>query len=122
MVCPMGLIYPIHADVPEDSDAGYDDFAGDLTPNWAVQLQLVDEDGDEVDTAVFGPMSPRDAWDLGNELEERIGVGLTIELVPLHPERTADEVLELIVPVDSEDLAAEAGPAADGGGRGGLLG
>ena len=96
----MGLLYPIKGDAPEDVDTGYDEFASELSPSWVVHVALVDEDGVENDEGIFGPMSPRDAWDLGNDLEERLGVGITVELLPTYAMRSADEVIAFLMPTD----------------------
>jgi hypothetical protein len=98
----VALIYPIRADAPEDSDNGYDDFAEDLSDIWIVQVQLVDTDGVELEMASFGPLPPEEAWDLGNDLDDAVSTGLTIELQPVYPYRTTPEVLDFLLPTDED--------------------
>ncbi len=96
----MALIYPVRAEAPEDADAGFDDFADELSDIWVVQVQLVDRDGVELEVASFGPLRPDEAWELGNDLDDEMSTGLTIELQPVYPYRTTSEVLDFLLADD----------------------
>lgn len=102
----MGIFYPIRADAPEDADLGYDDFAHELSEVWIVQVSVVDEDGEETEPVAFGPYSPRHAWELGHDLDDRAPDGLNVELNPLYRSPNADEILSEVMPSDPPTVSS----------------
>ena len=100
----MAIIYPVRADVADDVDHGFDDFASELSDEWVVEVRVSDEDGEESDPALFGAFTAAEAWDVANDLEERAGSWLTIVLDALYPERDAESILGVLMAPEVPEL------------------
>jgi len=88
----MGLIYPVHAHVADDEDNGYDDFYAEWSDSWLVEI---DPEDDEDDPVKVGPLGPRAAWDLANEVED-LRPGWTVAIVPVFEPEPAESLVARI--------------------------
>lgn len=86
-------------------DLRYDD-AEEISDIWVVQVEIVDEDSDEdsdePDLATFGPFPPRQARALASQLGSRLN-GVVVEVLPVFPHRTVDEIIGFFYGDDAED-------------------
>jgi hypothetical protein len=92
------MIYPVtrEPDSPEE-ELGYEDFAADWSENWVVE---VDPDVEsDMDVIRIGPLAPRAAWDLANELEA-LRQDWTFRIVPIFE---PDAPAEIVASIESLD-------------------